>query len=220
MKEEIEYEALPAESDESHMPVLSRLTRRRHSRGRWSNALAFSLGCATTVCLGLLGLAISHGFAPVHSKTAAEIEAEEWNYCGRSSDEARRRGCVMEPMFYGWMPPQCVFRELSDTLPILDDRPYFQDYNMTKPVSPRELWDGVYPVVYTTRYHDEHCLFQWRKLHYAMTNRMEFVDNKTMSLHHAFHCADSITTSPEPVQGGKVPNYVALGFYRCRKLFW
>ncbi|KAI1813967.1 hypothetical protein GGS20DRAFT_585980 [Poronia punctata] len=218
MKDEFKYEALARESEEAEMSSSSP-SKRKKNRQKKAYALAFSLGCVTTFILGLVGLAIQH--SGTESKTAVEIEAEEWNNCGRSSDEARRRGCVMEPMFYGWMPPQCVFRELSEKHPILDDRPYYRDYNMTEPVTTRELWDGVYPTVYTTRYHDEHCLFQWRKLHYAMTNRLEFIDNKTMSLNHAFHCADSITTNPEPVGGvSGNPNFVGLGFYKCRKLFW
>jgi hypothetical protein len=67
-------------------------------------------------------------------------------------------------------------------------------------------------------YHDEHCLFQWRKLQYAMTNRMDFIDNKTMSMHHTTHCADQLTQSCEPKTGGRAT--IEIGFYKCRKTIW
>ena len=50
---------------------------------------------------------------------------ENWNHCGRSSEEAMRRGCVMEPLFYGWMPQQCVYNELSDRYPVFEDRKWY-----------------------------------------------------------------------------------------------
>jgi hypothetical protein len=55
---------------------------------------------------------------------------EEWNHCGRSSAEAVRRGCVMEPLFYGWMPSQCVYQELSDRYPVFEDRKWFLEQDM------------------------------------------------------------------------------------------
>ena len=55
---------------------------------------------------------------------------EEWNHCGRSSVEAQRRGCVMEPLFYGWMPKQCVYRKLTDQYPVFEDRKWFLKEDM------------------------------------------------------------------------------------------
>jgi hypothetical protein len=72
-------------------------------------------------------------------------------------------------------------------------------------------------VNYDCRYHAEHCLFQWRKLQFAMHNRMEFVDNKTVSLHHSGHCADELSVWSE---GANDANVVELGFYRCRRTLW
>ncbi|KAK3315705.1 hypothetical protein B0H66DRAFT_518300 [Apodospora peruviana] len=151
-------------------------------------------------------------------KTADEIEAEEWNHCGRSSKVAMERGCVMEPLFYGWMPPQCVFQELSYAYPVFEDREWFSDENLTVPIaSPEKLWKGEFVKIYTHKYHGEHCLFQWRKLQYAIHHRKEFLDNKTVSLHHENHCADQLSAGCErPLDR----NEVELGFYRCRKTIW
>jgi hypothetical protein len=68
-------------------------------------------------------------------------------------------------------------------------------------------------------YHDEHCLFQWRKLEYAVDNRMDFIDNKTISMKHSKHCADQLSVTCEIANGPRA-NYIELGFYRCRKTIW
>jgi hypothetical protein len=52
----------------------------------------------------------------------------------------------------------------------------------------------------SNRYHSEHCLFQWRKLQYGMHNRVEFLDNKTVSLGNSGHRADQLS-------GGTVRGY-------------
>lgn len=51
-----------------------------------------------------------------------------------------------------------------------------------------------------------------------MTNRMDFIDNKTMSWGHTVHCADQISESCEPKTGSVAE--IELGFYRCRKTIW
>ena len=100
-----------------------------------------------------------------------------------------------------------------------------------------------------TRYHGAHCLFQWRKLQYAVTNRMDFLDNKTVSMHVSdpprapvrAPCAENdwgegkfgeLTTCPRQhtkhcadqlergCEGPHDVNEVELGFYRCRKMAW
>jgi len=85
-------------------------------------------------------------------KTAAEIEAEDWNHCGRSSKVAMERGCVMEPLFYGWMPPQCSWKEFSDRWPVFQDRAWYSDFNLTIPVPEEDLWVGKHPHIYTNKY--------------------------------------------------------------------
>ncbi|KAF2035099.1 hypothetical protein EK21DRAFT_41515, partial [Setomelanomma holmii] len=146
-----------------------------------------------------------------------DFEDTEWNYCSRSSKVAMERGCIMEPLFYGWMPRQCSWREFSDQWPVFEDRQWYSDVNMTIPIPVEDLWAGRYVHIYTSKYHGEHCLFQWRKLQYAMDQRKEFLDKKTISVHHTSHCADQIS------QGCEAPNDrndVELGFYRCRRTIW
>lgn len=114
-----------------------------------SRLLHVGAGGLMTLLLALGAFAIQRvAFAPA---TTAEIEAEAWNYCGRSSVVARERGCVMEPLFYGWMPPACVFPELTTAHPVFEDRPWYRDKNMTIALRPEELWQGAHTMIYTPR---------------------------------------------------------------------
>lgn len=51
-----------------------------------------------------------------------------------------------------------------------------------------------------------------------MEHKLDYLDNKTMSIGHATHCADQLTESCEPAGGSR--NFVILGFYKCRKTVW
>lgn len=141
MKSSFEYKPLPSDVSTEVPPT-------RHRKNKW-NTLSFSIGCVTTIALGVILLAVRGALSI--PKTAAEIEAEDWNYCGRSSDAARARGCKMEPMFYGWMPARCVFDELTQSLPIFEDRTYYSDKNMSQALLPEQLWAGEYKLAYTSR---------------------------------------------------------------------
>ncbi|KAF2019787.1 hypothetical protein BU24DRAFT_459419 [Aaosphaeria arxii CBS 175.79] len=115
-----------------------------------SKAWPFVTGVLTSVAIVLVIVAARHIIEP-RQKTAAEIEDEEWNHCGRSSKVAMEKGCVMEPLFYGWMPPQCVFQELTTQYPVFEDRKWFKDENMTLPISSESLWKGEHNTIYTGR---------------------------------------------------------------------
>ncbi|KAM0485396.1 hypothetical protein ACHAPX_001382 [Trichoderma viride] len=143
---------------------------------------------------------------------------EDWNHCGRSSAEAVRRGCVMEPLFYGWMPKQCVYQKLTERYPVFEDRKWFLEQAMINEVDAEALWRGDNIKVYTHLYHSEHCLFQWRKVMFAMENQERYIDNKTISIHHSKHCADQIVEGH--IEGDDAINEVELGFYRCRNTVW
>lgn len=68
------------------------------------------------------------------------------------------------------------------------------------------------------RYHDEHCLFQWRKLQYALEKKMKYIDTKTANYKHSKHCADALQEGREPQTG--LGQEVVLGFYRCHRTTW
>ena len=145
ISEKAGYDALPSS------PSPDRPPRRQHSAKYWIS-LGFCAGSFAILCLLAVTFAFKLAlFSPRPPKSAAEIEAEDWNYCGRSSRLAKQKGCVMEPLFYGWMPPQCVYQELTKALPVFEDRKYYLDINMTQEVHPSQLWAGEHAKVYTRR---------------------------------------------------------------------
>ncbi len=145
----------------------------------------------------------------------------------------------MEPWFYGWMPSQCVFPELTATYPVFGDREFFIDKNLTRRIPVGGFMDRkAYNYLYTqvpltsaaagqlpasvsakerlmiiTRYHGEHCLFQWRKLQYSLDHHVDYVDNKTISFYHSSHCTEQLSQGCE---GPHDVSEIELGFFRCR----
>jgi hypothetical protein len=115
--------------------------------------------------------------------------------CGNSSSEARARGCHYEPMLRSWIPDDCYTPEPGDEYTPFDDRAWFYDKNLTQPILGSDLdvlRNGDDITAFTRFFHDEHCLYAWRKLHLAVAKRLPLIDSKTMSLHHSTHCSQRI----------------------------
>jgi hypothetical protein len=109
----VEYVGL---DKQSALPPRSRFTWGDTRTRRVAGAVAAMLLLATALNLGVWL------WTPNGPRDALD---EEWNECGRSSQEAMRRGCVMEPLFYGWMPRQCVYQELTDRYPVFENRKWY-----------------------------------------------------------------------------------------------
>jgi hypothetical protein len=118
-------------------------------------ACYFTAGLLAAVLFFILSL-LAIQIASPSTRTAVEREAEDWNYCGRSSTVAKERGCVMEPLFYGWMPSQCSWKNFSDQWPVFEDRTWYSDKNMTVPILLEDLWAGKNVHIYTNRL-ASHC---------------------------------------------------------------
>ena len=139
--------------------------------------------------------------------------------CGNSSAEAIARGCRMEAMFYGWIPPECYYEEVSshyDPFTSLKwySAPHAEDENL---VDPADLWAGTNRRVWATTYHKQHCLFLWRKLALAVDQRRSLIDSKTANFEHSVHCVQILDWIPEQ------PNQIVevnLRFYDCVNLPW
>jgi hypothetical protein len=123
----------------------------------------------------------------------------------------------MEPLFYGWIPPQCYYPSLTAEYPVFSNRAWFKDRNLTEPISEEELMAGKYSSIWTRRFHTEHCLFMWRKLTLVVRERYEWVDNKTVSFWHAKHCVGDIVRGDE---GWEAVNNAQLGSYKCVRMGW
>jgi len=72
---------------------------------------------------------------------------------------------------------------------------WFEDQHLTKRMNAsrlESLRNGDDMVAYTRSFHDEHCLYAWRKLSIAVERRMPMIDSKSLSYHHSQHCAVQI----------------------------
>ena len=137
--------------------------------------------------------------------------------CGTTSEEAQARGCIMEPMVYGWMPKECYYADLTSEYNPFEDREWYTTNKFEERVTPEELWAGARKHVYTHMYHTEHCFFLMRKLSRAVDRKERYIDHKSLQVEHADHCSQSITSKHERVNS---TNDVVLGFYRCIPLPW
>ena len=138
---DVEYKAL---TDESGYETTSQ--RRRQ---RWSLA-SFGIGFVAAALLTSTVFLVARALN--HPATTEELEAQEWNNCGRSSHEAMERGCVMDPPLYAWVPPQCYYNELTSSLPpIFENRQYYSDVNMTQAIATEDLYLGEHTRIYTMR---------------------------------------------------------------------
>ena len=140
--------------------------------------------------------------------------------CGRRSSEAIARGCVMEPLIYGWFPPQCSYDEVTDQHnPFEDGRKWYSDEAMTTELNSTQLWRGEHVNVWTTanHYHTEHCLFLYQKLAYSVAKRQTWLDKKTMSWYHADHCVKQLMSGTEAPSASI---HVVLGLYTCDRTPW
>jgi hypothetical protein len=98
-------------------------------------------------------------------------------------------------MQHSWIPAPCYFPEPGDEYDPFNDREWFLDKNLTQPLDEGQkamLVRGDDLWVYTKYYHNEHCLYNWRKLAIAVSQRRQYVDSWTVSLAHSTHCARAI----------------------------
>jgi hypothetical protein len=145
--QDIEYEPLSNASS-------STTPRGRRWRWQWSFT-SFAVGCAATVLITsvvLMTVAIvqRNSVHEHHSMTEEEVLSQDWNYCGRTSQEAVERGCLMDPALYSWMPPQCYFHDLTISLPpIFENRKYYKNENLTEEIPIEDLYAAEHHFIYT-----------------------------------------------------------------------
>jgi hypothetical protein len=153
----------------------------------------------------------------------------EWIPCGNTPAQARANGCHYEPMQRSWIPDACYFPEPSNEYHPFDDREWFLDDRLTIPLNDsnglQKLRDGEEMVGYTATFHDEHCLYCWRKLAIAVENRLPLIDSKSASFHHSTHCAQLISGFIHEVAAERFDihdtyTFSPLMFQTCVSLEW
>ena len=117
-----------------------------------------------------------------------------WVDCGASPAEARAAKCHFEAMQRAWVPDACYFSEPGDEYNPFGEREWFLDKNLTQKIDGKELEklkSGDITTAYYdgSSFHDEHCLYSWRKLAIAVERQLPLIDTKTADLHHSTHCS-------------------------------
>ncbi|KAH8805509.1 hypothetical protein F5884DRAFT_799572 [Xylogone sp. PMI_703] len=201
----------------NHIP-----TRRKPLR-----ASTYIIAAMAVVCIiGLLAWRMAKhkaGSKPI-SRTRPQ-----WAPCGDTPVEARLAGCHYEQMQRSWIPDACYFPEPASEYDPFTDRDWFLDINLTLPLLPADieklrLGDAI--TAYTKYFHDEHCLYAWRKLSLVVHKRLPFIDTKSWDLAHSTHCAKVISkklvaaeqSSWDPKTAGHTES--PLMFQGCVPLYW
>lgn len=139
--------------------------------------------------------------ANLHSLTLAPAKAtqaepttsttgEEFGHCGHTILEAKRLGCVFDPMSWAWQRPECYHAELvEDFLARMDWKLYISNDTLESEEVSQEAWErGDYVTLYVDkRWHFFHCMYSWRKFHEAFQRRMP-LDNDIAMFVHTMHC--------------------------------
>ncbi|KAL9112878.1 MAG: hypothetical protein Q9227_002955 [Pyrenula ochraceoflavens] len=196
--EEAKFVRLHSDDDDDAIEPLTgtrsaTLGQRKNSNWR---SLACRVGVGILILLLLLDIA-SHALQKHRDR-----KRYQWTSCGETAAEARAAGCHYEPMHRSWIPHACYFSEPSEDYDPYNDRDWFADENMTIPANLDLLRSGDLEVAFTHYFHDEHCLYGWRKLAIAVERKMDMIDSKSYDLQHTSHCskmiADMLVKSYDP----------------------
>ncbi|RFU26794.1 hypothetical protein B7463_g9541, partial [Scytalidium lignicola] len=133
----------------------------------------------------------------------------EWNYCGNTSEEALKKGCILDFIPGAWVHPDCYDKELEEEFLRLKEWHWYYDKE-----AQHELFEdsirrtgGPNPIYVSQEYHILHCAYTWKKLHRAVI-RQTPIDSHIGSYKHTQHCLKTLT---EPSRNTTLP--APSGFY-------
>ncbi|CAG8978470.1 hypothetical protein HYALB_00005044 [Hymenoscyphus albidus] len=186
------------ESQEARDPLLSEKSTEPTGitkiSSRISTKAKYAVGFGAVVTL-LFALILLLYLSHMHqlSTNLFKPEPPDHTFCGKTPADAVKNGCHYEPMISSWVPEACYFIEAQQGYDVYSDLDWFADPFLRQPLNETEMIDlrrGFYSHVYTTwQYHDEHCLYNWRKLAMAVEKRLPLIESKTADEEHSQHCA-------------------------------
>jgi hypothetical protein len=94
-------------------------------------------------------------------------------------------------MLGAWIPHECSIDEPDGFHPF-EDRVWYQDKELTQPIEVAGLKAGNETEIYTHIFHEEHCLYCWRRLESALERRLPLIDSISRNFAHSNHCAVNI----------------------------
>lgn len=152
-----------------------------------------------------MALLLFSWYIKIRSTPQASCQKKEWSWvdCGSSPAEARENKCHYEPMLGAWIPHGCFIDEphAYEYHPF-EDRVWYRDANLTEPIEVDSLKAGNETEIWTPFFHEEHCLFAWRRLAAAVERRVPLIDDFSHNLAHSTHCARYISAIIVGVQNG------------------
>ena len=227
----IKYGLLSPIQDEKCQPdqetLLSVSTLNEHRDSYHPAARKYRLLGVLALILAVLSTAATTSLIIRSRRMMLKNHRAAWSECGSTVEEARKRGCHFEPMLTSWVPHACYIGELWDEYDPLGDRKWYLDEDLTRELEGKELEDaksGVYTTLYTNgSFHDEHCLYAWRKLATVVDRRLPLIDEKSAQAHHSIHCAQSIAefmrNSSSSTAEPRGLNSINAGSLRCVEMF-
>lgn len=177
------------------------------------------------LCYGLLILGTSIGTIYLVSLKFKSHEPD-WVDCGTTAAEARANNCHYDSMQRSWIPHACWFPEPNDEYDPFRDRLWYADADFIQPADIGKLERGDDYWGFTKYFHDEHCLYAWRKLTIAVEKRKSMIDSQSADIGHSTHCAKRIAgrlvqaenVSWSPIDGEYTES--PLMFQTCVPLRW
>ncbi|KAH8811045.1 hypothetical protein F5884DRAFT_669061 [Xylogone sp. PMI_703] len=227
-RESTGFEKLLADDRSSidEQEILAGLATRNRRRARIKHFIKILLGVLVS---SLLVGAVLLFLSSQHSSPKSHKETLEWIPCGSSAAQARAAGCHYEPMQRSWIPDACYTSEPSEEYHPFDDREWYYDANLTQKLDEegmRKLREGDDLDVYAHFFHNEHCVYCWRKLALAVMNRLPLLDSKVADFMHSIHCAKIVMKEIYDVGMQDIEEYrhemtfSPLMFQTCVPLNW
>lgn len=138
------------------------------------------------VCTTVLALFVSSAFI------VTQVQASGSSNCGKSSDEARLRGCRFDVMSFTWSQPSCFDGPLMEEFLSLKNwtwwLPDTQEPETYHSLGVEDVSSGQYAELHVSwEYHLYHCTYMWRKMHRAIL-KGEPLDSYVGNWAHTEHC--------------------------------
>ncbi|KAH7336731.1 hypothetical protein BKA65DRAFT_403161 [Rhexocercosporidium sp. MPI-PUGE-AT-0058] len=134
--------------------------------------------------------------------------------CGKTMEEARDKGCVMDLISGSWVPLECYDEQLEKQFLGEADWQWFSDQDGQHELSEEFIREtgGPNPYFVTKEYHNLHCAYTWMKLHKAVLLNGP-IDSHIGNYKHTNHCSRSMIPIDEVEK--KAPSAFYHIFAKC-----
>jgi hypothetical protein len=141
----------------------------------------------TGIILAIVGISV----VSVLIARKASRTNSQWNHCGGTPAEARRRGCQFDVMIGSWVLPECFDRDLMEEHLLAGNWRWFSDFDLTHEMTLDEVRLGEHHVLAAPLdYHTMHCAYMWKRQAKALISSTP-LDEVSLRYHHTLHCIET-----------------------------